>query len=53
MASLSARASVAYRGPFTDAGSGTGNIFEGYSAITNVDASVRYKVTDWMEVSTR
>ncbi|MFL9840842.1 TonB-dependent receptor [Sphingomonas sp. ST-64] len=48
---FSARASVSYRGPFTDAGSGTGNIFEGYSAITNVDASVRYKVTDYLEVS--
>ena len=47
----SARASISYRGPFVDAGSGTGNIFEGYEAITNVDASVRYKVTDWMEVS--
>ncbi|QDX26447.1 TonB-dependent receptor [Sphingomonas suaedae] len=48
---FSARASVSYRGPFTDAGSGTGNIFEGYSAITNVDASVRYKVTDYLELS--
>lgn len=48
---FSARASVSYRGPFTDAGSGTGNVFEGYSAITNVDASVRYKVTDYLEVS--
>ncbi|WP_443026858.1 TonB-dependent receptor [Sphingomonas sp. LT1P40] len=48
---FSARASVSYRGPFTDAGSATGNIFEGYSAITNVDASVRYKLTDYLEVS--
>ncbi|MFN4096674.1 MAG: TonB-dependent receptor [Sphingomonas sp.] len=48
---FSARASIAYRGPFTDMGSGTGNIFEGYSGITNVDASIRYKVTDYLEVS--
>lgn len=48
---FSARASVSYRGPFVDGGSGTGNIFEGYSAITNVDASIRYKVTDYLEVS--
>jgi TonB-dependent receptor len=48
---FSARASVAYRGPFTDAGSATGNIFEGYEAITNVDASIRYKVTDYLELS--
>lgn len=48
---FSARASVSYRDGFTDAGSGTGNVFEGYSAITNVDASVRYKLTDYLELS--
>jgi len=48
---FSARASVSYRDGFTDAGSATGNIFEGYDAITNVDASVRYKLTDYLEVS--
>jgi TonB-dependent receptor len=48
---FSARASISYRGPYADAGSGTGNIFEGYEAITNVDASVRYKLTEWIEVS--
>lgn len=48
---FSARASVSYRDGFTDAGSATGNIFEGYAAITNVDASVRYKLTDYLEVS--
>lgn len=48
---FSARASVSYRDGFTDAGSGTGNIFEGYDAITNVDASVRYKLTEFLEVS--
>lgn len=48
---FSARTSVAYRGPYVDGGSGTGNIFEGYDAITNVDASLRYKLTDYLEVS--
>ena len=48
---FSARASVSYRDGFTDAGSGTGNVFEGYDAITNVDASVRYKLTEFLEVS--
>jgi iron complex outermembrane recepter protein len=48
---FSARASVSYRGGFNDQGSATGNIFEGYEAITNVDASVRYKFTDYLELS--
>lgn len=48
---FSARASVSYRGPYNDANSGTGNVFEGYDAITNVDASLRYKLTDWVELS--
>ncbi|KQM97573.1 TonB-dependent receptor [Sphingomonas sp. Leaf25] len=50
-ARFSARSSVAYRGPYVDAGSGTGNIFEGYDSIANVDASVRYKLTDFLELS--
>ncbi|MCW4463890.1 TonB-dependent receptor [Sphingomonas sp. BT-65] len=48
---FSARASVTRRDPFNDAGSATGNIFEGYEAITNVDASIRYKLTDYLELS--
>lgn len=48
---FSARASVAYRGPYVDQNSGTGNVFEGYAGITNVDASLRYKLTDWIELS--
>jgi outer membrane receptor protein involved in Fe transport len=48
---FSARGSISYRSPYVDAGSGTGNIFEGYNAITNIDASVRYKLTPWLEVS--
>jgi TonB-dependent receptor len=48
---FSARASVSYRGPYFDALSGTGNLFEGYNAITNVDASLRYKITPNIELS--
>jgi TonB-dependent receptor len=48
---FSARASVSYRSDFVDANSGTGNVFEGYGSILNVDASMRYKVTEHIEVS--
>ncbi len=48
---FSARASLSYRGPYVDANSGTGNVFEGYSSTVNVDASVRYRFTKWLEVS--
>lgn len=48
---FSARASVSYRGPYFDALSGTGNLFEGYNSITNVDASLRYKITPNIELS--
>lgn len=48
---FSARASISYRGPYIDASSGTGNIFEGYNSTINVDASVRYKLTDYLELS--
>lgn len=48
---FSARTSVAYRGPYIDANSGTGNVFEGYNSSINVDASVRYKLTSYLELS--
>lgn len=48
---FSARGSISYRGPYVDAGSGTGNIFEGYNSTINVDASMRYKLTPWLELS--
>jgi TonB-dependent receptor len=48
---FSARAMVSYRSRYIDANSGTGNVFEGYGATTNLDASVRYKITDAIEVS--
>ncbi len=36
---------------YIDAGSGTGNVFEGYNSTINVDASIRYKLTDCLELS--
>ena len=48
---FSARGSLTYRGPFNDQGSGNNNVFEGYLSYTNLDASVRYKLTDWVELS--
>jgi TonB-dependent receptor len=48
---FSARGSVAYRSGFVDNSSATGNVFEGYNSIVNVDASVRYKVTKNFELS--
>lgn len=50
-AKFSARASVSYRSDFVDANSGTGNIFEGYASTLNVDASIRYRVTEQIELS--
>ncbi|MBB4153389.1 TonB-dependent receptor [Sphingomonas jinjuensis] len=48
---FSARGSISYRGPYIDGSSGTGNVFEGYNSTINVDASLRYRVTSWAEVS--
>lgn len=48
---FSARMSGSYRSRYIDANSGTGNIFEGYGPTWNMDASVRYKLTDWVELS--
>lgn len=48
---FSVRGSISYRGPYVDANSATGNVFEGYNATTNIDASVRYRFTKWLEVS--
>ena len=48
---FSARTSIAYRGPYIDANSGTGNVFEGYNSTINVDASLRYKLTESLELS--
>lgn len=48
---FSARVMVSYRGRYHEGASGTGNLLEGYGATTNLDASVRYKLTEWLEVS--
>jgi iron complex outermembrane recepter protein len=48
---FSARVMASYRGRYHEGASGTGNLLEGYGATTNVDASMRYKVTEWMELS--
>ncbi|WP_057882493.1 TonB-dependent receptor [Tsuneonella troitsensis] len=48
---FSARVSASYRSRYIDANSGTGNIFEGYGATTNIDASMRYKLLEWLELS--
>ena len=31
--------------------SATGNVFEGYNSTINIDASVRYNITDYLELS--
>ena len=49
--SFSARASYSYRGPFNDSTSGNANVFEGYDSYAAVDASVRYKLLENVEVS--
>lgn len=48
---FSARVSASYRSGYNDANSGTGNIFEGYNSTINVDASVRYRLTEQIELS--
>jgi TonB-dependent receptor len=48
---FSVRSSLSYRGGFVDQNSGTGNVFEGYKSTINVDAAIRYKVTDQVELS--
>jgi iron complex outermembrane recepter protein len=48
---FSARGSVSYRSRYIDANSGTGNVFEGYGSTINFDASMRYAITENIEVS--
>ncbi len=48
---FSARVMASYRGRYHQGASGTGNLLEGYGATTNVDASMRYKLTEWIELS--
>jgi TonB-dependent receptor len=48
---FSARTSASWRGSYADSTSGNLNIFEGYAPSFNLDASIRYKLTDMIEVS--
>ena len=48
---FAARVMLSYRGRYHEGSSGTGNLLEGYGATTNLDASVRYKVSEWLELS--
>ncbi|MFN3388794.1 MAG: TonB-dependent receptor, partial [Allosphingosinicella sp.] len=48
---FSARVSASYRSGFIDANSGTGNVFEGYNSTINIDASMRYRLTEALEFS--
>ncbi len=48
---FSARAMLSYRGRYHEGASGTGNLLEGFGASTNLDASIRYKINDMIELS--
>ena len=48
---FSARVSANWRDSYIDSTSGNLNIFEGYDSMLNVDASIRYKLNEWLEVS--
>lgn len=48
---FSARVMGSYRGRFHEGASATGNLLEGYGATWNMDASMRYKVSEWLELS--
>ncbi len=48
---FSARVMATYRSRYHEGASGTGNILEGYGSQWNVDASIRYKLTEWAEIS--
>lgn len=48
---FSARASGSYRSRFVDGTSATGNFFEGYNNSFNLDANVKYKLSDQLEFS--
>ncbi|ABF54745.1 TonB-dependent receptor [Sphingopyxis alaskensis] len=48
---FSARTSAAWRSGYNDGTSGNGNVFEGYGSSFNVDASIRYAITENIELS--
>lgn len=47
---LSARVMASYRSRYHEGSSGTGNLLEGYGATWNLDASLRYKLTEQVEL---
>lgn len=48
---FSVRTSAAWRSGYNDSTSGNNNIFEGYGSSFNVDASIRYQLTEQVELS--
>lgn len=48
---FSSRIMVSYRSRYHEGSSGTGNLLEGYGGMTNLDASIRYKLNDHVELS--
>ncbi len=48
---FSARASIAYRDDFLSGTSGNRNIFEGFNSALNVDASIRYRLFEGIELA--
>jgi iron complex outermembrane recepter protein len=48
---FSARAMLSYRSRYHEGASGTGNLLEGFGGSTNLDASMRYKLNDMIELS--
>ena len=48
---LSVRVSGAYRSDYNTGNSGNGNFLEGFDSSFNLDAAIRYKVTDFLELT--
>lgn len=48
---FSARVMGTYRSRYHEGASGTGNVLEGFGGMFNLDASIRYKLTEWAEIS--
>ncbi len=48
---FSARVMGTYRSRYHEGASGTGNLLEGYGSQFNLDASIRYKLAEWVELS--
>ena len=47
---FSARMMLSYRSRYHEGSSGTGNLLEGFGGSTNLDASLRYKLNDMIEL---